>query len=112
MNCLHAQAAFSASGEKAKDPEDDGRPALWDALGVADEQQDEDVVSLRRQLAEALEQDLQEQLQAKDTELIEEERQLDNALAKTRDHRRSGTPPKARRSSIGLVTGRRRGLMS
>jgi len=39
------------------------------------------------------------ELQDKDTELTEIKRQLDDALAKTRDHRNSGTPPKARRSS-------------
>jgi hypothetical protein len=39
------------------------------------------------------------ELQDKDTELTEIKRQLDEALAKTRDHRNSGTPPKARRSS-------------
>jgi serine/threonine protein kinase len=44
-------------------------------------------------------QDLREQLQAKDAELTEVKRQRDDALAKTRGHRNSGTPPKARRSS-------------
>ena len=39
------------------------------------------------------------ELQAQGKELTEIKRQLDNALAKTRDHRSSGTPPKARRSS-------------
>jgi hypothetical protein len=38
-------------------------------------------------------------LQAQGTELMEVKRQLDNALANTRDDRSSGTPPKARRSS-------------
>ena len=38
-------------------------------------------------------------LQAQGTELMEVKRQLDNALAKARDGRSSGTPPKARRSS-------------
>jgi hypothetical protein len=46
-------------------------------------------------------QELQQQIQmlearaeAQGTELMEVKRQLDNALAKTRDHRSSGTPPK------------------
>ena len=42
----------SSSGVHEIEKEADGRPALWAALGMADEQQGEDVASLRRQLAE------------------------------------------------------------